>query len=160
MSALPVRILVGPLFYESLSGEFTLESNNKTRAHTLGRLAFEAVDRGEQIRCFDNDRFCEFYYRPDWAPKVLAKVTCVEDICQTVSELSELSLITPNRELIFQNTIMQSPDLPGVAMMQGRERKIYNIHFSDGMNLAKSDFALIAQSVIAETTESRSIENI
>ena len=156
-----MRVLVDPLFYESLSGEFTLNGNiNQRQSQSLGKLAFEAVDKGEQIRCINNDRHTEYFFRPEWAPKVLAKVTCVEDILETVSEISELSLFAPSRELTFQNSNMHTPDMPGVVIMHGKQRRTYNIHLGDGMKLAKAEIAFIAQALLSESSTVGSNENI
>ncbi len=68
------EIVVSPLFYDALSGEFVPDSDPERRKHTLGRLSMAAVQKGEATQV---DRWRrDFEYKPSWAPGVLATAVC------------------------------------------------------------------------------------
>ena len=160
MSHTPIRTLVDPLFYESLSGTFKIETDVRTYTKSLGRLVLEALDKGEQLRSFVNDRYSKYYYRPAWAPRIATEVTCIDDIVQPVTEVSEISLITPSIKFKFINTGIQFPGLPGAAIEFGDKRRSYNIHSADAMERARDEFSFVAQSLLTEAAENQLIENI
>ncbi len=68
------EIVVSPLFYDALSGEFAPTCDPEKRKHTLGRLSMAAIQKGEAIQV---DRWRrDFEYEPSWAPGVLATAVC------------------------------------------------------------------------------------
>lgn len=66
--------IVKPLFYDVLSGEFVPATDPTKRKHTLGRLAFAAVQKGEALQVEDHRR--DFEYEPSWAPGILVTAAC------------------------------------------------------------------------------------
>lgn len=64
-------VVVHPLFYDALSGEFTPPSDPETQ-HTLGRLTFAVLAKGE--RNTETQAIDAVSYSPSWAPEVTATV--------------------------------------------------------------------------------------
>ena len=67
MSNNAAEVLIDPLFADILSGEFILTNDPERRAHTLGRLAYASLIKGELIQ--DGEEFA-YVYSPSWASTV------------------------------------------------------------------------------------------
>lgn len=68
------EIIVSPLFYDALSGEFVPACDSEKRKHTLGRLMIAATQKGEAIQVDRGRR--DFEYEPSWSPGILATSVC------------------------------------------------------------------------------------
>lgn len=74
------ELMVTPLFYDLLSGEFKPLSDADGRTHTLGRLSFAAYQKGDISDVEDHEREAiqpggsleAYRYSPSWAPNVEA----------------------------------------------------------------------------------------
>jgi hypothetical protein len=75
MAELRPELLVHPLFYDALSGEFTPPSDPEARAHTLGRLAYAAFSKGTEYEGRSVPGRMLYAYEPSWAPGVKATVS-------------------------------------------------------------------------------------
>lgn len=79
MASMRPNLVINPLFYEALSGEFLPPSDLEKRAHTLGRLAYAAFLKGKQILPHapaGRAQTAYFRYKPSWAPTVEAELDC------------------------------------------------------------------------------------
>jgi hypothetical protein len=92
-------MLVKPLFYEALSGEFYSSTDELNGPHTLGKLAVAAFKKGKEVMVADDAS--RFEYRPSWASNVLVDASFgnVGNLCI----LHELDLATSARRISFLN---------------------------------------------------------
>jgi hypothetical protein len=93
------NVLIHPLFYDALSGEFEPLSDPMGRKHTLGRLAFASCVKGEITDTHDLSDFTllDRTYSPSWAPAIKATVSGDigrDRLDETTFTLRELSIST------------------------------------------------------------------
>lgn len=70
-------LYVRPLFGDAISGEFVPSCDAQMRKHTLGKLMYAAVDKGEHaINDIAYPHYSVFRYQPSWAPNTRVKIEC------------------------------------------------------------------------------------
>lgn len=111
MSRKPGELVVRPLFFEALSGEFAPPSDILGRKHTLGRLAFATFLRGNtHSRIKINENLFGISYDPTWTSNVKAIVFC-EKIDEKLLILSGVSLSIKGNNL----SLAIDDDTDGIA---------------------------------------------
>jgi hypothetical protein len=66
------RLVINPLFYDAMSGEFIYDQEPEKRRHTLGRLAYATFAKGEITTMTPAHKSAE--YNPSWAQHVTVGV--------------------------------------------------------------------------------------
>ena len=101
---------VRPLFYDALSGEFHPPSDELRRAHTLGRLAYAGVSKGDVDLIDDGgDPYLQYRYRPSWAPHVLTIANCDMDEEEAPTRLTSIEL----RDSVGRSVLMADENMYG-----------------------------------------------
>ncbi len=117
----PNNVLVSPLFYDALSGEFQPPTDELGRSHTLARLAVATLTKGEQLEGPEhfNVRIAEFVYTPSWASETVVEATCYLDAHRKMAKLSTLHLFAPEADdlSVISYSLFQ---LPRLNLIRGR----------------------------------------
>jgi len=133
-------MMIRPLIYDALSGEFRPPSDPMKRTHTLGRLAFASAEKGDEVFDIEPeaiDRGIRAYrYIPSWA----------QDLGSTVllDESGRYPILSSLRMLANHPDWLEVVDLanPNITKIELKPSKIT-------LPLSLGDDLIIAREIVA-----------
>jgi|GEM_PF-5093646 len=136
------RLHTSPLFYDTLSGEFTT-LDDRQRTHTLGRLACASFDKGTRSINRESDLpHLEARYTPSWASHI-AVTTSVEFV-------DENGLLPPTLMAIY---LQDAADNSLFIMQNDRTVRLDVLDEVEDLSLSLGDELDLARAAITSATQ-------
>jgi len=136
------RLRFHPLFYDALSGEFQPPSDEEGWLHTLGRLAYASVLKGEKD--WGSSREYIFRYNPSWAASVIVTAKCYRGFDESLITLSSLLLdgpkphsLTVGSTLVIPRLEEEPPEFKLSVANDGVNAETYVLELGEKLNNAK-----------------------
>ncbi len=145
-------VVMRPLFYDALSGEFAPKSDPSKRNHTLGRLVVATFRKGDVVEeNYDPGEpgLSAISYSPSWAPNSVARVEgkVISDGARGrfffANELLLTSSVLPDRVLCIKDNAMAHEY--GLVLGDEYGDMDLPLELGENVNLAKSSLAYSAR---------------
>jgi len=133
--------VVRPLFYDALSGEFTPAVDPQKRSHTLGRLVFAALSKGQRQTISLDNWHTNHVYQPSWAPNISTEVICmIDEDAPDIAEISRVYLEHSADHVEFRDATYQEEESSGVVIIDASSRAYYPLDL--GLELREATLAV------------------
>jgi hypothetical protein len=131
--------LVRPLFYDALSGEFKPAVDPQKRSHTLGRLMFAALSKGQRQATSLDDWHTTHLYTPSWAPNVSTEVICmIDEEVNSNALVSRISLEHLTDKVEFRDATYEEEEDSGVVIIDANGRTVHPLDLGQELSATRS----------------------